>query len=159
MNPVPNPNPNPNPASNPQKKTKVKKTKKTQPAVHVSSSNTVSGLPKNAWVSNLIAAATGLFIFLLGPYLVNKLNAPATAALVNVVPNGVIMALFVAESEFHQFFTDLLWAPTFNVGLNVITYSLYYYGFLTPFWAIWFEIIVWTSACVLSYIFRDQLQW
>ena len=122
-----------------------------------SSSQTISGLPKSAWISNVIAAATGLFIFLLGPYLVNQLNAPATAALVNVVPNGVIMALFVAESEFHQFFSDLLYAPIFNVALNIITYSLYYYGYLSPFWAIWFEIIVWTSCCILSYIFRNQI--
>ena len=122
--------------------------------VNNTSSITVSGLPKSAAISNVIAACTGLFIFLLGPYLVNQLNAPATSALVNVVPNGVIMALFIAESEFHQFFTDLLFAPVFNVVLHCITYSLYYYGWLTPLYAIIFEIVVWSGACILSYIFR-----
>jgi hypothetical protein len=133
----------------------LKKNKKTKNGTNNATSNiTVSGLAKSTAISNVIAACTGLFIFLLGPYLVNYLNAPATSALVNVVPNGVIMALFVAESEFHQFFTDLLFAPLFNVILNCITYALYYYGWFTPLYAIIFEIVVWISACILSYIYR-----
>lgn len=137
------------------KKLKSKKTKTTNKTNTTNTSNTtVSGLPKSAAISNVIAGCTGLFIFLLGPYLVNQLNAPATAALVNVVPNGVIMALFVAESEFQPFFRDLLFAPIFNVVLNFITYSLYYYGWLTPLYAIIFEIVVWVAACILSYIYR-----
>jgi hypothetical protein len=124
----------------------------------LSKTHTISGLPTAAWMSNVIAAATGLFIFLLGPYLVNSLNAPATSALVNVVPNGLIMALFITESEFHEFFSDLLFAPMFNVILTWIAYPLYYYGYLTALQTIWFEIVIWVGCCVLSYVFKDYLK-
>ena len=145
----------PKPKSNKLKKTKnSKKSSKTK----VSSGKTISGLPTSAWISNVIAAATGLFIFLIGPYLVNHLNAPATSALVNVVPNGLIMALFITESEFHEFFSDLLFAPMFNVILTWIAYPLYYYGYLTSLQTIWFEILIWAGFCVLSYIFKDYLR-
>ena len=142
------------------KANKLKKSKnsKKNSKTNVSSINTISGLPTTAWMSNVIAAATGLFIFLLGPYLVNHLNAPATSALVNVVPNGLIMALFITESEFHEFFSDLLFAPMFNVILTWIAYPLYYYGYLTALQTIWFEILIWAGFCILSYIFKDYLK-
>lgn len=134
---------------------KYKKLKKSK--TRESSSQTISGLPKSAWTSNVIAAATGLFIFLLGPYLVNMLNAPATAALVNVVPNGLIMALFIEEKDFHEFFSAFLYAPMFNVLLTWAVYPFYYYGYLTPIQTIWTEVSVWTTCCILSYIFKDHL--
>jgi hypothetical protein len=139
-------------------KPKKQKITKKNSKPKVASGNTISGLPTTAWISNVIAAATGLFIFLIGPYLVNHLNAPATSALVNVVPNGLIMALFITESEFKEFFTDLLFAPMFNVILTWIAYPLYYYGYLTSLQTIWFEISIWIGFCVISYIFKDYLR-
>ena len=155
------PKPKPHKVKTPQnskKKSKSKLSTSKLSTSKVSKSHTISGLPTADWLSNVIAAATGLFIFLLGPYLVNSLNAPATSALVNVVPNGLIMALFITESEFHEFFSDLLFAPMFNVILTWIAYPLYYYGYLTALQTIWFEIIIWVGCCVLSYVFKDYLR-
>ena len=159
MNNTPKPKPHKvKTPKNSKKKSKSKLSTTKLSTTKLSKTHTISGLPTAAWMSNVIAAATGLFIFLLGPYLVNSLNAPATSALVNVVPNGLIMALFITESEFHEFFSDLLFAPMFNVILTWIAYPLYYYGYLTALQTIWFEIVIWVGCCVLSYVFKDYLK-
>ena len=144
--------PNTKSKSKSKNKEKSKGKNKSKPNVKT----TISGLPRSAWITTIIAAFTGLFVFLLGPYLVNKLNAPMTAALVNVIPNGVIMALFIGENEFEKYFKDLVFAPAFNVVLNALTYFLFNRGYLNALWAIIFEICVWLFACIFAFYFIDR---
>jgi hypothetical protein len=149
--------PNTKSKSKSKNKEKSKGKNKSKPNVKTTKAKTtISGLPRSAWITTIIAAFTGLFVFLLGPYFVNKLNAPMTAALVNIIPNGVIMALFIGENDFEKYFKDLVFAPAFNVVLNALTYFLFNRGYLNALWAIIFEICFWFFACVFAFCFIDR---
>ena len=112
--------------------------------------NTVSGLPHSELIINSISAFTGLFIFLLGPYVVNTLGKPITAACFNLVPTGIIMGLFVATNEFETYFTSVLFVPMYNVVMNLFTYWLYKIGYLSALNMIIFQIIVWLLITFVS---------
>ena len=118
-----------------------------------SSNNTISGLPNSGLITNIISALSGIFIFLVAPYAVNKLNNTILAALVNVFPTGVLIALFISESEFGSFYNKLLFAPIFNVVVNWIVYYFYVYHNLRPLYCIYLNLGIWAGACVLSFLF------
>ena len=111
---------------------------------------TVSGLPHSELLVNLISGFTGLFIFLLGPYVVNSLGKPITAACFNLVPTGIIMGLFVATTEFEKYFTSVLFVPMYNVVVNLFTYFLYKKGYLTALQMIIFQVILWLLITFVS---------
>jgi hypothetical protein len=118
-----------------------------------SSSSTISGLPNSGLATNIISALSGIFVFLVAPYAVNKLNNPTLGALVNVFPTGVLIALFITEAEFGSFYNKLLFAPIFNVVVNWFVYYFYVYHNFTPLECISLNIGIWAIACVLAFIF------
>jgi len=124
-------------------KTAINNTKSTN-------TQTVSGLPHSKLLVNLISGFTGLFIFLLGPYVVNSLGKPITAACFNLVPTGIIMGLFVSTTEFETYFTSVLFVPMYNVVMNLFTYLLYKKGYLTALQMIIFQVIVWLLITFVS---------
>ena len=112
--------------------------------------STISGLPNNGLVTNIISALSGVFIFLIAPWAVNKLGNPTLAALVNVFPTGVLIALFINESEFAQYYNKLLFAPMFNVVINWIVYYFFVYLDWSPLSCIYLNLGIWASATVLA---------
>ena len=132
------------------KKATNKKSNKKTTNNKQSNKNTVSGLPHSELLINLISGFTGLFIFLLGPYVVNILGKPITAACFNLVPTGIIMGLFVATTEFDTYFTSVLFVPIYNVLMNLFTYWLYKAGYLTALHMIFFQVVVWLLITFVS---------
>lgn len=122
-------------------------------AKYSSSKITVSGLPNSGLITNLISAFSGLFIFLVAPYVVNKIGNTTLAALVNVFPTGVLICLFIKEDEFGYFYHKLLFAPIFNIVVNWIVYMFYFYFKWSPVATITLNLSIWFAACVLAYLF------
>jgi len=112
--------------------------------------STISGLPNNGIITNIISAITGIFIFLVAPWAVNKLGNPTLAALVNVFPTGVLIALFINESDFATFYNKLLFAPMFNVVVNWIVYYFFVYLDWSPLSCIYLNLGIWGSVTLLS---------
>ena len=134
---------------------KIKKTKKSKKrnSIKTNSKSTISGLPNSALITNIISAFVGIFIFVVAPYAVNKLNNPTLSALVNVFPTGVLVALFINEEEFIPFYTKLLFAPIFNVVVNWFVYVFLIYFNWSALSCIILNISIWLVACILAYFF------
>jgi uncharacterized protein YacL len=131
-----------------QRKKKINKNK----LVKTKSKTTISGLPNSALLTNIISAFVGIFIFVVAPYAVNKLNNPTLSALINVFPTGVLVALFINEEEFIPFYTKLLFAPIFNVVVNWFVYVFLIYFNWSPLSCILLNIGIWLIACILVYL-------
>ena len=132
-------------------KQRKKKTTKNK-FVKTKSKTTISGLPNSALLTNIISAFVGIFIFVVAPYAVNKLNNPTLSALINVFPTGVLVALFINEEEFIPFYTKLLFAPIFNVVVNWFVYVFLIYFNWSPLSCILLNIGIWLIACILVYL-------
>lgn len=118
-----------------------------------SPNSTISGLPNNGLITNIISALSGVFIFLIAPWAVNKLGNPTLAALVNVFPTGVLIALFISESDFAIYYNKLLFAPMFNVIVNWIVYYFFVYLDWKPLSCIYLNLSIWAAATLLSSFF------
>jgi hypothetical protein len=118
--------------------------------IQTNSNSTISGLPNNGLITNIISALSGVFIFLIAPWAVNKLGNPTLAALVNVFPTGVLIALFINELEFATYYNKLLFAPMFNVVVNWIVYYFFIYLDWSPLSCIYLNLGIWATATLLS---------
>jgi len=116
------------------------------------SKTTLSGLDPDGSTTYMLTAVLGMLIFLLGPYLANQAQRPVTAALLNVVPNGMFMAYFIEESQFSAYLNGLLFAPVLNVVLNMITLVLYKYKIVPTIWCISINILGWLFIVLASAI-------
>jgi hypothetical protein len=114
--------------------------------------NTISGINKNNILIPIFSSIMGILVFICIPYAANQLNKPFTAAALNVIPNGMILGYFVLESQFETYFKSLIFVPSFNVFINIITYGLYKYCGVTPFWALTINILAWVMLVISSYI-------
>ena len=114
---------------------------------------TISGLNKKTShvLIITISVTLGMIIFALIPYIANKFSNPYTSSLLNVVPNGMILGFFVIEKNFNEYFKGLLFAPTLNVLLNLLTYVLYKYVGLSAVVSLSTSIFLWAFLLVTSY--------
>lgn len=115
---------------------------------------TISGLNyKTAkWLVNLISISLGVVIFALIPYVANKIADPITSALLNVVPNGMILGFFIIDSKFIPYFTGLIFAPIINPFLNYLSYFLYSKMKFSAIWSLNIGIIIWALMVIIAYI-------
>ena len=111
---------------------------------------TISGLNKKTShvLIITISVTLGMIIFALIPYIANKLSNPYTSSLLNVV---MILGFFVIEKNFNEYFKGLLFAPTLNVLLNLLTYVLYKYVGLSAVVSLSTSIFLWAFLLVTSY--------
>lgn len=115
------------------------------------SKTTLSGLNPDGSTILVLTGILGMLIFVLGPYVANQSQRPTTAALLNVVPNGMFMAYFIEESEFSAYINGLIFAPVLNVVLNMVTLVLYRYKIVSPIWCISVNILAWLFIVLASY--------
>jgi hypothetical protein len=118
----------------------------------INNNNTISGVNKNNILIPIFSSIIGILVFICIPYAANQLNKPFTAAALNVIPNGMILGYFVLETQFETYFKSLIFVPSFNVIINIITYGLYKYCGVTPFWALTINILAWVMLVISSYI-------
>jgi hypothetical protein len=112
---------------------------------------TISGISSNnIWVP-IFSAFIGIFIFICIPYAANNLNKPIAAAALNVIPSGVILGYFILDTEFDSYFKSLVFVPAFNVIVNVITYLLFKYAFVSAFWALTINVSCWILLVIGCY--------
>jgi hypothetical protein len=131
------------------KKNKTKNNKKSLNK-KPSSIKTLSGLSGSSLTANLVSAAFGIMIFVIGPYAINKYGNTYAAAMLNIPPTGIIMTLFISEEEFGPFLKKLVWTPFFFVILNAIIYYLYFYQSWTPLSIIYLCSGVWLLAFIIA---------
>lgn len=96
-------------------------------------------------------------IFALGPYIVNNLHKTLTAGFFNVIPNGIILALFISESEFHHYFRACVVCPLFNVLCNLFVYLLYINGYIDSFSSIILILSIWVSLTIISFYIPQEM--
>ena len=114
---------------------------------------TISGLNKKT--SNdlivIISVTLGMIIFALIPFVANKLSNPVTSALLNVVPNGMILGFFIIEKNFNIYFKGLIFAPLINTVIDIFVYFLYRYLGLSAIVSISTGIFLWLFALIICY--------
>jgi Flp pilus assembly protein TadB len=120
---------------------------------YASTTMTVSGLNNSSYLNYFISILSGIFIFVVAPFIANQFGNVTLSALVNVFPTGILIALFIKEREFGDFFNKLLYAPLFNVVVNIITYTIYYFFQWSPISIIILNISIWFCACILAYFY------
>lgn len=112
---------------------------------------TISGISSNnIWIP-IFSAFIGIVVFICIPYAANNLNKPIAAASLNVIPNGVILGYFILDTEFDSYFKSLVFVPAFNVIVNVITYLLFKYAFVSAFWALTINVSCWILLVIGCY--------
>jgi hypothetical protein len=114
--------------------------------------NTISGINKNNILIPIFSSIIGILVFICIPYAANHLKKPYTAAALNIIPSGVILGYFILETEFDVYFKSLVFVPAFNVFINIITYGLYKYGYVSAFWALTMNVSAWILLVIGSYI-------
>ena len=115
---------------------------------------TISGLNKKTsrTIIVCISVSMGIIIFSLIPYIANKLSNPYTSALLNVVPNGMMLGFFVIEKNFNIYFKGLIFAPLLNVILTSFAYFLYKYVGLSAIISLSTSITIWVLILIITYI-------
>ena len=111
---------------------------------------TLSGLSGSSLTANLVSAAFGIMIFVIGPYAINQYGNTYAAAMLNIPPTGIIMSLFISEEEFGPFLKKLVWTPFFFVILNAIIYYLYFYQKWKPLSLICLCSGIWLVAFIIA---------
>jgi len=115
---------------------------------------TISGLNKKTYrdIIIIISVSMGIIIFSLIPIIANKLSNPYTSALLNVVPNGMMLGFFVIEKNFNIYFKGLIFAPLLNVILTSFAYFLYKYVGLSAIISLSTSITIWVLILIITYI-------
>ena len=119
-----------------------------------STTTTISGLnyvTANVLV-NTISIFLGIVIFALIPYVANHIQKPITSAILNVVPNGMILGYFIVAKSFIPYFTGLIVAPLINPLLDLFTYYLYMHLKLPAPLSLTIGIGVWASMVLIAYV-------
>jgi len=121
-----------------------------------SATATISGLDYVTanTIVNTISITLGIIIFALIPYVANIIEKPITSAILNVVPNGMILGYFVVAKNFIPYFTGLIIAPIINPLLDLFTYYLYIYFHLSARISLSIGIGVWAIAVIIAYILK-----
>jgi hypothetical protein len=121
-----------------------------------STAATISGLDyihANVLV-NIISITLGIIIFALIPYVANNIRKPITSAILNVVPNGMILGYFIVAKSFIPYFTGLIFAPSINPLLDLFTYYLYEYVKLSAKLSLCIGIGVWALMVLVAYVLK-----
>jgi hypothetical protein len=121
-----------------------------------STTATISGLDyihANVLV-NTISITLGIIIFALIPYVANNIRKPITSAILNVVPNGMILGYFIVAKSFIPYFTGLIFAPSINPLLDLFTYYLYEYVKLSAKLSLCIGIGVWALMVLVAYVLK-----
>jgi len=103
---------------------------------------------------NTISITMGIIIFALIPYVANHIKKPITSAILNVVPNGMILGYFVVAKNFIPYFTGLIIAPIINPLLDLFTYYLYEYLHLSAKMSLSIGIGIWAIAVIIAYVLK-----
>lgn len=114
---------------------------------------TISGLDiqTSSTYIHIISAAIGIFVFFFVPLLANFVDKPITAVILNVIPNTLILAFFIVDTEIEPYLFASIFSPLFNVIDNIISYVLYIYLKVTPSIALWSNVILWILVVFISY--------
>jgi len=126
----------------------LKKTKQ-----YKSSIVTLNGLNvhKSIYYMNFITITLGILIFVIIPVIGNKLQKPVTSALLNGVPNGMVLGYFIVEDQFLVYYSGLILAPLLNTILTLFCYFLYSYQKFSAKLSLSITILIWAILTVLSY--------
>ena len=126
----------------------LKKTKQ-----YKSSVTTLNGLNvhKSIYYMNFITITLGIIIFVIIPIIGNRLQKPVTSAILNGVPNGVILGYFIVEDQFLVYYTGLIFAPLFNSIITLLCYYLYSYQKFSAKLSLSITILIWAAVTFLSY--------
>jgi hypothetical protein len=118
---------------------------------------TISGLDDktSAYVINILSAIIGIFVFYGVPYLANELNRPITAAILNIVPNAMILSFFIVESEFKIYLEGCVFTPAFNVIDNIISYIFFVYFSWSATSTLALNIFLWLFVVAVSFLFNQ----
>jgi len=111
---------------------------------------TISGISKNNIWIRFASAAIGILVYVLIPYISNISGKPYTGAVLNMVPNGIILGFFILESDFDAYFRGLVFVPLFNVIVNIITYGLYKYYNISPQLALSLNVGAWIVVVIIT---------
>ena len=126
----------------------LKKTKQ-----YRSSVTTLNGLNVNTsiYYMNFITISLGIIVFVIIPIIGNRLQKPITSAILNGVPNGMILGYFIVEDQFLVYYTGLIFAPLLNTLLTLLCYYLYTYQKYSAKLSLSLTIIIWMIITFLSY--------
>jgi hypothetical protein len=126
----------------------LKKTKQ-----YRSSVTTLNGLNVNTsiYYMNFITISLGIIVFVIIPIIGNRLQKPITSAILNGVPNGMILGYFIVEDQFLVYYTGLIFAPLLNSLLTLLCYYLYSYQKFSAKLSLSLTIIIWMIITFLSY--------
>jgi hypothetical protein len=121
-----------------------------------STTTTISGLNYVSanFLVNTISITLGIIIFALIPYVANRVKKPITSAILNVVPNGMMLGYFIVDKSFIKYFTGLIIAPLLNPLLDLFTYYLYMYLKLSAKMSLCIGIGLWASMVLIAYILK-----
>jgi len=127
----------------------LKKTKQ-----YRSSVTTLNGLNVNTsiYYMNFITISLGIIVFVIIPIIGNRLKKPITSAILNGVPNGMILGYFIVEDQFLVYYTGLIFAPLLNTLLTLLCYYLYTYQKFSAKLSLSLTIIIWMIITFLSYL-------
>jgi hypothetical protein len=114
---------------------------------------TISGLDyiNTNLLVNTISIFLGIIIFALIPYVANNIQKPITSAILNVVPNGMILGYFIVAKSFIPYFTGLIIAPLINPLLDLFTYYLYFHLKLSAPLSLTIGIGLWALMVLIAY--------
>ena len=118
-----------------------------------SSVTTLNGLNinKSIYYMNFITITLGIIVFVIIPIIGNQLKKPITSAILNGVPNGMILGYFIVEDQFLVYYTGLIFAPLLNTLLTILCYYLYSYQKLSAKLSLFITILIWVFITFLSY--------
>ena len=135
---------------------KRKKRKKSS----ISENVTISGLDikTSSMIIHILSALIGIFVFYFVPTLANRLGRPITAVLLNVIPNSLILAFFVVETEFQDYLEGVVWSPFLNVIANIASYIAMVYLGCSAFFALWLNVVIWLVCIILSLYYNDDVK-
>jgi hypothetical protein len=115
------------------------------------SNKTISGFNPSSSITYLVSAMIGLIVFVVAPYVINKFNNNLLGVLMTICPSGMIMALFINESQFGPLVKNLLIMPIFFFMVNLLIYIFYFYFNWSAISCILFITTLWFLTCVVIF--------
>jgi hypothetical protein len=136
------------------KNKKSKKQKKISKLTNSSNSiKTISGLPASTWISNCIAGAIGLLIFVGAPFIINKTGNTTLGTIMTLCPAGIIMALFISENDYGILIKKLIVCVAILELANFLIYYLFFYRGWSAASTIILIVSIWFFACLIAYFY------
>lgn len=124
---------------------------------NTSNTITISGLniENSAYIIQITSALIGVFVFYFVPLIANRFKKPLTSVFINVIPNALILAFFILESEFEVYLKSCIFVPFFTTFDNIVSYILLIFYNWSGNESLTFNIVFWLIVITGSYFFNQ----